>query len=144
MYQSGINEFGGFAAGGRGRVILLPRVASPSRFDFSRTFDRLADLDLAVDLGQRIGSRDWWLGLGLLATLSLSAVGLGTLVVPLPSSVRAPFTAAEADEARPDAIQPLASGATTQYDCSGIAESDGGRQSARCERSRAARASCTT
>ncbi len=60
-------------------MILLPRAPSPSRLDLGRAFDRFADLDLAVDLGQRIGGRDWWLGLGLVTTLCLSALGAGTL-----------------------------------------------------------------
>ena len=135
MYQSGIKGFGelaasgagsgatpGLVAGRPGRVILLPR-ARPERigprFDFAPRIDlaphweRLADLELAVDLGQRIGSRDWWLGLGLLATLCLSAVGAGFHVTPLPVPVRAALTPAQADDARPDTIAPLAAGATT-------------------------------
>ena len=110
MYQAGTAAFA--ASGGRpGRVILLPRppAATPPRFDL----DRLRDLDLAVDLGQRIGSRDWWLGLGLLTTLFLSAGSLGLRVIPLPVPVRAPATPAMVDEGRPDAILPLAAGATT-------------------------------
>ena len=122
MYQAGT---GGFAAGGGfggatlrpGRVILLPRLPSraPSPIDWAGRFDlgRLADLDLAVDLGQRIGSRDWWLGLGLLTTLCLSAVGAGRHVAPLPGTIRPALTPAQADDARADTILPLAAGATT-------------------------------
>ncbi len=118
MYQSGTGGFtagNGFSSGGAalrpGRVILLPRAPSATRPRVD--WERLADLDLAVDLGQRIGSRDWWLGLGLLTTLCLSAVGAGLTVAPLPVPVRAALTPAEADDARPDTIAPLASGATT-------------------------------
>ncbi len=97
-----------------GRVILLPRATANSRpvrrgFDW----DRLADLDLAVDLGQRIGSRDWWLGLGLLTTLCLSAIGSGVHIARLPVAVRPALTPVQADDARPDTVAPLASGATT-------------------------------
>ncbi len=117
MYQSGFNEFGGFAAAGAaprpGRVILLPRAPSSRPVDITTFLDRFADLDLAVDLGQRIGSRDWWLGLGLLTTLCLSVILAGTRIAPLPTAVRAPLTAAQADDARPDTIAPLANGATT-------------------------------
>lgn len=116
MYQAGTGGFaastgfGGGAASRPGRVILLPRALSATqpRFDW----DRLADVDLAVDLGQRIGSRDWWLGLGLLTTLCLSAVGAGLHVAPLPIA-RTTLTPAEAEDARPDAIAPLAGGAVT-------------------------------
>jgi len=100
-----------------GRVILLPRAlpvrdATPRalpRFDL----DRFADLDLCVDLGQTIGSRDWWLGLGLLLTLCATAIVAGTHVSPLPLSARATLTPVQYDDARPDTIAPLASGATT-------------------------------
>ena len=117
MFQSDTN---GFAASAGftgvtmttprpGRVILLPRARAPaSRFDW----DRFADLDLVVDLGQRIGSRDWWLGLGLVATLCLSAIGAGSHLTPLPATFH-PMTPAQADDARPDSIAPLANGATT-------------------------------
>ena len=117
MFQSDTN---GFAASAGftgvtmttprpGRVILLPRACAPaSRFDW----DRFADLDLVVDLGQRIGSRDWWLGLGLVATLCLSAIGAGSHLTPLPAALH-PMTPAQADDARPDSIAPLANGATT-------------------------------
>ena len=98
-----------------GRVILLPRAPSAAARRWTPPLDlgRLADFDLAVDLGQRIGSRDWWLGLGLLTTLCLSAVGAGLHVTPLPATVRAAATPADADDARPDAILPLARGAMT-------------------------------
>ena len=76
-------------------------------------WDRLADLDLAVDLGQAIGSRDWWLGLGLVATLCLSAIGAGLHLTPLPAAVVPAMTPAQAADARADAMLPLASGATT-------------------------------
>lgn len=119
MYQPGINSFGGASAAGfgdtaklrPGRVILLPRARGDvaPRFDF----DRFADLDLCVDLGQAIGSRDWWLGLGLMLTLCATALVAGYRVAPLPQSVRATLTPAQYDDARPDAILPLASGATT-------------------------------
>ena len=117
MFQSDTNGFAasaGFtdvtmATPRPGRVILLPRARAPaSRFDW----DRFADFDLVVDLGQRIGSRDWWLGLGLVATLCLSAIGAGSHLTPLPAAFH-PMTPAQADDARPDSIAPLANGATT-------------------------------
>ncbi len=115
MYQAGNNGFAGgtgFAgtAPRPGRVILLPRARTAKR---RLDWERFADLDLAVDLGQAIGSRDWWLGLGLLATLCLSAVGAGLSVVPLPAAVHPALTPAQADEARADTILPIARGATT-------------------------------
>lgn len=121
VFQAGINDFDGAGAGGfvggtatirPGRVILLPRApASPPRF--AALVDRLRDIDLAVDLGASVGGRDWWLGLGLVTTLCLSAVGAGLHVTPLPVPVRPALTPAQADDARPDTILPLAMGATT-------------------------------
>lgn len=126
MYQSGIKGFGEIAGGTTGssaamlrpgRVILLPRArperTTPPRYDFARHFERLADLDLAVDLGQRIGSRDWWLGLGLVTTLCLSAIGAGVQLTPLPLPVHPALTPVQADDAHLDTIRPLANGATT-------------------------------
>jgi murein DD-endopeptidase MepM/ murein hydrolase activator NlpD len=118
VYQSGTGGFaagrgfGGAVATRPGRVILLPRAPSATRPRID--WDRLADVDLAVDLGQRIGSRDWWLGLGLLTTLCLSAVGAGLHIIPLPVVVRSGSAPAGVDDAR-DAILPLARGATTGH-----------------------------
>ena len=89
----------GGAASKPGRVILLPRARSAARRGID--WDRLADVELAVDLGQRIGSRDWWLGLGLLTTLCLSAIGAGVHVGRLPVPVHPALTPAQADDARP-------------------------------------------
>jgi murein DD-endopeptidase MepM/ murein hydrolase activator NlpD len=123
VYQTKINELagvGGFSGGGAaaarpGRVILLPRTlaSSPARFALAPLFERVRDLDLVTDLGTGVGGRDWWLGLGLLTTLCLSAVFAGSHVVPLPVLPHPTMTPAEADDARPDTILPLAEGATT-------------------------------
>ena len=121
LFHSGLNDLGGGSGGAAtlrpGRVILLPnarpvRAAGP-RFDLIKYLDRLADLDLAVDLGAGVGGREWWLGLGLVISLCLCALAAGTRVAPLPQSVRAPLTAAQFDDSRADVIAPLASGATT-------------------------------
>lgn len=116
VYQAGTIGFAGAGAGPGttprpGRVILLPRApsASPPRFDL----DRLRDLDLAVDLGARVGSRDWLLGAGLVATLCAGALVAAAHVAPLPVAVRAPLTPALADDARVDAFLPLARGGAT-------------------------------
>ena len=115
MFQSGFNEFGGGGAATLrpGKVILLPR-ARPARTHAPRfDFDRFADLDLCVDLGQTIGSRDWWLGLGLVLTLCASALYAGYHVAPLPQTARAALTPAQYDDARPDTIGALAAGSMT-------------------------------
>jgi murein DD-endopeptidase MepM/ murein hydrolase activator NlpD len=118
LYQPGIKDFGG--TGGvdavalrPGRVILLPPARPVRRTAPRFDFDRFADLDLCVDLGQAIGSRDWWLGLGLVLTLCATALVAGYRVAPLPVAARAVLTPVQYDDARADTIAPLASGATT-------------------------------
>ena len=88
----------------------LPRWTPPQTAEWRNTLD-LADL--RVDLGDRIGSRDWWRGLATLGILC-TAMLLGSVhVARLPAAVRAPLTPAQADDAQPDAIAPLALGAAT-------------------------------
>lgn len=70
-------------------------------------------IDLRFDLGDRIGSRDWWVGAGLVTTLCALAVAAGLRVTPIPLSARAPLTPAQRFEAAPDRIAPLALGAAT-------------------------------
>ena len=127
MYQANIDGLAGatgFGAGSGGtsgttprpgRVILLPRApaSAPSRFTLAPLLDRVRELDLAVDLGAGVGSRDWWLGLGLLISLCLAAMSAGVRLTPLPVAGRPALTLALADAARPDTILPLAEGATT-------------------------------
>lgn len=85
-----------------------------SRFDLAR-FDLsgIGDFDLRVDLGHRIGTRDWWLGTATIALLCAAALRVGWSVAPLPLPARAPLTSAQIEEAAPDAIAPLALGAAT-------------------------------
>jgi murein DD-endopeptidase MepM/ murein hydrolase activator NlpD len=75
-----------------------------------------ADLDLAPDLGARIGSLTWYRGaatcLGLCALTFLMAPGFET---PIYGTVAPAFTGAELDAARAQAIAPLGKGGTTGY-----------------------------
>jgi murein DD-endopeptidase MepM/ murein hydrolase activator NlpD len=74
------------------------------------------NVDLAPNLGARIGSPAWCRGaatcLGLCALTLLMAPGLET---PIYGTVTAPLTGAEWDAARAQAITPLGQGATTGY-----------------------------
>ncbi|WP_419816768.1 M23 family metallopeptidase [Glacieibacterium sp.] len=89
-----------------------PGFRSPS-VGGNRVAHRLSALDLRIDLGDRIGSRDWWRGAATVIALTAVTIFAGTLPVPLPVAVDAPMTAAQADDARPDTILPLALGGTT-------------------------------
>jgi len=86
-------------------------------FDPSTTLDRLkagaADLDLVVDLGARIGSREWLRGLVTCTALCAAAIAFAPGMPPLPGATDAPLTPAHWEEARALAISPLAYGADT-------------------------------
>ncbi|GAO39915.1 peptidase M23 family protein [Sphingomonas changbaiensis NBRC 104936] len=105
MYQHGDQGFS--LGGGSAAVALAP--------DFGRrglAGGRFADLDLVVDLGARIGSKEWWRGLGTLAALCAAALTLSPgLNRPLPGAVPAASTADQWDQVRAQSISPLAYGA---------------------------------
>jgi len=74
---------------------------------------RIAAIDWVPDLGQRIGSTDWWRGL---ATCTALCVATGTLAPglrPIAGGVPAPVSGAEWDEARAQGIAPIGWGADT-------------------------------
>jgi len=105
LYQHGDQGFS--LGGGSAAVALAP--------DFGRrglAGGRFADLDLVVDLGARIGSKEWWRGLGTLAALCAAALTLSPgLNRPLPGAVPAASTADQWDQVRAQSISPLAYGA---------------------------------
>ena len=114
MFQAGGRGFGGAIAldGPAPGFTGFRRFNSPG-FNSAAVLERLRAADVAVDLGDGIGSREWWRGLATLAMLSCAALYAGTHVLPLPVAVRAALTPAQADDARPDTIAPLALGAAT-------------------------------
>ncbi len=69
--------------------------------------------DRAIDLGDRIGSRHWWLGCGACLTLIGSALALASLVPALPELSRPAPTPAQREANRPQTIAPLARGGAT-------------------------------
>ncbi|HST37180.1 MAG TPA: M23 family peptidase, partial [Allosphingosinicella sp.] len=75
--------------------------------------DRLAGIDLVVDLGQRIGSPEWLRGFATCAGLCYAAWWLGPGFQPLPGISPVPFGDVQFEEARALAIAPLAYGADT-------------------------------
>jgi murein DD-endopeptidase MepM/ murein hydrolase activator NlpD len=70
-------------------------------------------VDLVVDLGQRIGSREWFRGLATCSALCYAAWSLAPSAAALPGAAPAPFNDAQFEEARALAIAPLALGADT-------------------------------
>lgn len=71
------------------------------------------DLDLIVDLGDRVGTASWWRGLATLGTLVASVLVIGLEPAPLRMPVHPTLTPAQLDMASPQVIAPLARGATT-------------------------------
>lgn len=78
-----------------------------------RIEDHVAGLDLVVDLGARIGSRDWWRGLATCTALCASAILFWPDLPTLATAAPAPLTEAQWQEARALAVAPLALGADT-------------------------------
>jgi len=74
---------------------------------------RLSAIDWVPDLGQRIGSGDWWRGLATCTALCVATGALSPGFRPIAGSVPAPVTGAEWDEARAQAIAPIGWGADT-------------------------------
>ena len=109
-FHGSIATTGVAAAGSIGNVApsdwrrFLPRRGSETSFD------------LLVDLGDNIGSRKWWLGLGTCLGLCGVALALAVQVPALIGEVRIASTPAERDALQPQAIAPLARGATTGKD----------------------------
>ena len=105
LYQHGDQGFS--LGGGSAAVALAP--------DFGRrglVGGRFDDLDLVVDLGARIGSKEWWRGFGTLAGLCAAALLLSPgLNRPLPGAAPAASNADEWDQVRAQSIAPLAYGA---------------------------------
>jgi len=75
--------------------------------------DRLANLDLAPDLGDDIGSRTWWRGLATLTVLCAAAISTFPGIQPLQAGGAPALAAADFNEARAQMIVPLALGGDT-------------------------------
>ena len=107
-------------AGGNGAAALrvdapLFRAPSPRPAPAfgNRGKGRFADLDLVVDLGQRIGSPEWLRGFATCAALCYAAWSLGPGFHPLRGLVPAPLGDVQFEESRALAIAPLAYGGDT-------------------------------
>ena len=99
-------ELIGAAAGGRfiGGAPVLPGAA---RMPVAATPRRIPDL------GQRIGSGEWWLGVVACTALLGATWLLSPTMRAMPGAVAAPLTGEAWEEARTQSIAPLSLGATT-------------------------------
>ena len=89
------------------------RRARAAIFPASLDFSQLRDFDLAVDLGNAIGSTTWWRGLATLGALSYLALTLGLRTGPIPADIQPALLPTMAALASADRIAPLALGGTT-------------------------------
>ena len=89
-------------------------LARPNRFPaLGEVVDRLVGSDLVVDLGARIGSREWYRGLFTCLGLCTAAGMMTPTFKPIDFMPQTPMPAAVREEARVQAIAPLALGGDT-------------------------------
>ena len=103
---------GGTAALSLDHALRRPPVA-PTRETLQDFRARIDELDLVVDLGVRIGSREWLRGFATCAALCYAAWSFAPGIEPLQGAVPAPMPDAQWEEARALSIAPLALGADT-------------------------------
>lgn len=100
---------------GGGAIALAPSRA-PWLFDrgaLRRGIERAAELDIVVDLGQRIGSREWWRGLATCTALCGLALSFAPGFAPLQGPVAPALGERQQHEMKAEAIQPSAYGSDT-------------------------------
>lgn len=118
MFQSSGQGFGGdgYTSGGGARALTLVK---PNRFQafmpIAEAVDRLSGTDLIVDLGARIGSREWFRGLVTCLALCTAAGMLAPDLEPVSFTPEAPMSSAQYEQARALAIAPLGLGADTGH-----------------------------
>ena len=74
---------------------------------------RHREVDLAIDLGDDIGSGQWWLGLGLCTALCGAALALAIRVPALHGTASPALTPAQHEAMQPQILAPLARGGAT-------------------------------
>lgn len=113
MYQR--NEFptgGNASAATLSFDAKIPRFGQALRTQPPPKKGRWSDLDLVVDLGAQIGSKTWWRGAITCAALCGTTFLMAPSVEAIPT-MASPMSDAQWDEARAQAITPLAYGADT-------------------------------
>ena len=107
-----LTESDGF---GGGAVALAPGrpLGLFDRGALRRGIERAADLDIVVDLGQRIGSREWWRGLATCTALCGLALSFAPGFAPLHGPVAPALGERQQQEMKAEAIAPSAYGSDT-------------------------------
>jgi murein DD-endopeptidase MepM/ murein hydrolase activator NlpD len=116
LYQ--FNDFSAGAGGGTAALSLDAALlrARPAPTPNNRLHDlrtRIGELDLVIDLGVRIGSREWLRGAATCLALCYGAWSFAPSASALAGASPAPLPEAQWEEARALAISPLALGADT-------------------------------
>ncbi|HEY0111940.1 MAG TPA: peptidoglycan DD-metalloendopeptidase family protein [Allosphingosinicella sp.] len=116
--QSRLYQFTSIEPGSGGAAVLsrpgLSGRGGPVRtFGARSTEIRQPRIDLVVDLGVRIGSREWFRGAATCLSLCTAAWWLGPTFDPIPAAAAAPLPERQWKEARSLGIAPLALGADT-------------------------------
>jgi murein DD-endopeptidase MepM/ murein hydrolase activator NlpD len=116
LYQ--FNDISGASGSGTAALsldhaIFRARAPSPAFGQKAQPRRRFGEVDLVVDLGQRIGSAEWLRGFATCAALCYAAWSLGPTMAPLPGASPATMPEAHFDEIRTLSIAPLAFGADT-------------------------------
>lgn len=116
MFQK--SEFGYAQGSGAASLALGGAAAVQSRgADLRHWRERLRDwaeeVNLVPDLGQRIGSAEWFRGAFTCAALCAAAISLSPGFEPIPGTSEPQLTQRQFDEARAQMIAPLALGADT-------------------------------
>ncbi len=118
MYLRNETGFGTGSSGGAatlsfGQALPLGAREPSGRRGLGHWRERVADLDLVVDLGARIGSREWWRGLATCTFLCGGMIATTPGLSPLPGTVPATLPEAQWQEARALGFSPLALGGDT-------------------------------
>ena len=115
MYQYGDLSGGAGTAALGADTATFRRITARPRFGqkVEALRGQAGDLDLVVDLGQRIGSPEWLRGFATCAVLCYAAWSLTPSFGALPGVSPAPMPDAQFEEARALTISPLAFGADT-------------------------------
>ena len=116
LYQQrdfGVGSGGGAAALSVDRALLPQAAPSSVGEKLARLRGLAGDLNLIVDLGNRIGSREWFRGLGTCLALCYAAYSFAPGFDSVPGAAPPQLSDAHWEESRALAIAPLAYGADT-------------------------------
>lgn len=111
--EQGFGAFGATMALSLDHAMPVPHDLSTWRGRIDHVLDRLHHLDLVPDLGADIGTARWFRGVATCLALCAATIAMAPGLHPLVGRAPAPVTGKARDEARAQAIAPLAFGANS-------------------------------